>query len=121
MDNTNKIRGEQIQDNTISTNNIKELDIDKVYYNDNKLENYLSKTINITLLTENWTNNEYTINNENIKSYSNGTIILNSSSSEQISEIIKSNITIKQQLDNQLILECDNVPNCDLDIAIILN
>ena len=42
MDNTNKIRGEQIQDNTISTNNIKELDIDKVYYNDNKLENYLS-------------------------------------------------------------------------------
>jgi len=119
MGETMQIRGEQIQDKVITSRHIKDIDIGTIYNNGVPLINELSKYISLTILKENWNNKEYVINDDNISLTSNGQLLNNNQNS--ISEIIKSNINIKEQTDGQLILSCDITPNIDLQLVLLLN
>ena len=120
MSNTMKIRGEQIQDNTIKTNNIDEIDISKIHNNGIELDKQLTKYISITLNKNNWNNNQYIINNDLIEKDSNGILLNNNQNEEHIYEIIRCNIKIVSQDNNTLILSCDSIPQIDLDLLILL-
>lgn len=131
MNDTMKIRGEQIQDKTIGKNLLKNNCIDselidninsnKILYNNQPLNELINKQILFTISSNDWTNNLFTLNNENIKLNSNGQLLLNSNDQNQIKELINSNITINNQFDNGLILHCDNIPNIELNMILILN
>ena len=120
MSDTMKIRGEQIQSNTITTDNIDKIDISKIYNNDINLDKQLTKYINITLNKNNWSNNQYIINNNLIKENSNGILLNNNQNEEQLYELIKCNIKIISQNNNILILSCDSRPQIDLNLLILL-
>ena len=120
MSDTMKIRGEQIQNNTITTDNIDKIDISKIYNNDINLDKQLTKYINITLNKNNWSNNQYIINNNLIKENSNGILLNNNQNEEQLYELIKCNIKIISQNNNILILSCDSRPQMDLNLLILL-
>ena len=120
MSDTMKIRGEQIQSNTITTDNIDKIDISKIYNNDINLDKQLTKYINITLNKNNWSNNQYIINNNLIKENSNGILLNNNQNEEQLYELIKCNIKIISQNNNILILSCDSRPQMDLNLLILL-
>ena len=116
MSDTMKIRGEQIQSNTITTDNIDKIDISKIYNNDINLDKQLTKYINITLNKNNWSNNQYIINNNLIKENSNGILLNNNQNEEQLYELIKCNIKIISQNNNILILSCNSRPQIDLNL-----
>ena len=120
MSDTMKIRGEQIQSNTITTDNIDKIDISKIYNNDINLDKQLTKYINITLNKNNWSNNQYIINNNLIIENSNGILLNNNQNEEQLYELIKCNIKIISQNNNILILSCDSRPQMDLNLLILL-
>ena len=120
MSDTMKIRREQIQSNTITTDNIDKIDISKIYNNDINLDKQLTKYINITLNKNNWSNNQYIINNNLIKENSNGILLNNNQNEEQLYELIKCNIKIISQNNNILILSCDSRPQMDLNLLILL-
>lgn len=100
---------------------IKDIDINQVYYNDINLKNLLNYYIPLTLYANLWNNNEYIIESEYIQEYSNGQLTIDNISQNELQELLNANIKIKEQNLNQLILSCDNQPTIDLNIILILN
>ena len=110
-----------MNDSLIYLLNVPELDVN----NNNSidfinLDKQLTKYINITLNKNNWSNNQYIINNNLIKENSNGILLNNNQNEEQLYELIKCNIKIISQNNNILILSCDSRPQIDLNLLILL-
>ena len=82
---------------------------------------YPTRMITETLVASNWANKLQTLNIDGIKETDNGIIgLLNTATQEEVDAASEAIISIKAVSEDQITFECENVPDIDINIGILV-